>query len=131
MIHRAIISTMERMVAYLIEHYAGAFPLWLAPVQIGLVPISERHQAYAEKVRQDLQNAGFRVELDSRNEKMNAKIRDFTLQKIPYVLVMGDKESEANAVSVRSRGKGDQGSSPLEDFIAQAKTLVESRSLGL
>jgi threonyl-tRNA synthetase len=131
MIHRAIISTMERMVAYLIEHYAGAFPLWLAPVQIGLVPISERHQAYAEKIRQDLQHAGLRVELDSRNEKMNAKIRDFTMQKIPYVLVMGDKEAEANAVSVRARGKGDQGSRPLEDFIAQAKTLVESRSLAL
>jgi threonyl-tRNA synthetase len=131
MIHRAIVSTMERMVAYLIEHYAGAFPLWLAPVQIGLVPISERHQAYAEKVLRELRNAGFRVELDSRNEKMNAKIRDFTLQKIPYVLVMGDKESEANAVSVRARGKGDQGSRPLEDFIAQAKILVDNKSLTL
>lgn len=131
MIHRAIISTMERMVAYLIEHYAGAFPLWLAPIQIGLVPISERHQAYAEKVQQELRNAGFRVELDSRNEKMNAKIRDFTMQKIPYVLVMGDKESEANAVSVRARGKGDLGSTSLEKFIADARTLTNSRSLQL
>ena len=131
MIHRAIVSTMERMVAYLIEHYAGAFPLWLAPVQIGLVPISERHQAYAEKVQQELRNAGFRVELDSRNEKMNAKIRDFTIQKIPYLLVMGDKEAESNAVSVRARGKGDQGSRPIEDFIAQAEMLVENKSLGL
>ena len=110
MIHRAIISTMERMVAYLIEHYGGAFPLWLAPVQVGLVPISERHQLYAEKVQSELQKAGLRVELDSRNEKMNAKIRDFTMQKVPYVLVIGDKEEEANAVSVRVRGKGDQGS---------------------
>ena len=131
MIHRAIISTMERMVAYLIEHYAGAFPLWLAPVQIGIVPISERHQAYAEKVQQELRNAGFRVELDSRNEKMNAKIRDFTMQKIPYVLVVGDKEAESNAVSVRARGKGDQGSRPLEEFIAQAEVLIENKSLGL
>jgi threonyl-tRNA synthetase len=131
MIHRAIVSTMERMVSYLIEHYAGAFPLWLAPVQIGLVPISERHQAYAEKVQQELRSAGFRVELDTRNEKMNAKIRDFTLQKVPYVLVMGDKESESNAVSVRTRGKGDQGSIPLEKFIAEARILNNSRSLQL
>jgi threonyl-tRNA synthetase len=131
MIHRAIISTMERMVAYLIEHYAGAFPLWLAPVQIGLVPISERHQAYAEKVQQQLRQAGFRVELDSRNEKMNAKIRDFTMQKVPYVLVMGDKEAESGAVSVRTRGKGDQGSTPLEQFIAQVKVLIEEKSLAL
>jgi threonyl-tRNA synthetase len=131
MIHRAIVSTMERMVSYLIEHYAGAFPLWLAPVQIGLVPISERHQAYAEKVRRELQKAGFRVELDNRNEKMNAKIRDFTMQKVPYVLVMGDKEAEANAVSVRARGKGDLGSTPLEQFIAHARTLVEEKSLVL
>jgi len=131
MIHRAIISTMERMVAYLIEHYAGAFPLWLAPVQIGLVPISERHQAYAEKVQKELQQAGFRVELDSRNEKMNAKIRDFTMQKVPYVLVMGDKEAESGAVSVRTRGKGDQGSAPLGQFIAQAKALVNEKSPAL
>jgi threonyl-tRNA synthetase len=128
MIHRAIVSTMERMVAYLIEHYAGAFPLWLAPVQIGLVPISERHQGYAEKVQTQLQNAGFRVELDSRNEKMNAKIRDFTMQKIPYVLVMGDKEAEANAVSVRARGKGDQGSMPLDQFIAETTKKVAEKS---
>jgi len=131
MIHRAIISTMERMVSYLIEHYAGAFPLWLAPVQIGLVPISERHQAYAEQVKQELESAGFRVELDSRNEKMNAKIRDFTLQKIPYVLVMGDKEAASHAVSVRTRGKGDEGSIALEGFIAKAKTLVDEKSVYL
>jgi threonyl-tRNA synthetase len=131
MIHRAIVSTMERMVAYLIEHYAGAFPLWLAPVQVGLVPISERHQAYAEKVQQELQTAGLRVELDTRNEKMNAKIRDLTMQKVPYVLVMGDKEAEANAVSVRTRGKGDQGSMPLADFLAKARSLVTEKSMEL
>jgi threonyl-tRNA synthetase len=131
MVHRALFGSVERFFGVLIEHYAGAFPLWLAPVQIGLVPISERHLAYAEKVQQQLQNAGFRVELDSRNEKMNAKIRDFTLQKIPYVLVMGDKEAEANAVSVRARGKGDQGSTPLEQFIAQAKALIEEKSMTL
>ena len=131
MIHRAIVSTMERMVSYLIELYAGAFPLWLAPVQVGLVPISERHLEYAKKVQQQLQNAGLRVELDSRNEKMNAKIRDFTMQKLPYVLVMGDKEAEASAVSVRTRGKGDQGSMPLDEFIGKSKKLVEEKSVDL
>jgi len=131
MIHRAIISTMERMVSYLIELYAGAFPLWLAPVQMGLVPISERHHAYAQTVQERLQKAGFRVEIDARNEKMNAKVRDFTLQKFPYVLVMGDKEESSTAVSVRTRGKGDQGSMPLESFIAQAQERVASKSLEL
>ncbi len=109
MVHRALFGSIERFFGVLIEHYAGAFPLWLAPVQIGLVPISEKHIEYAKKVQQELQNAGLRVELDSRNEKMNAKIRDLTMQKIPYILVMGDKEAAANAVSVRTRGKGDRG----------------------
>jgi threonyl-tRNA synthetase len=131
MIHRAIISTMERMVSYLIELYAGAFPLWLAPIQMGLVPISERHHEYAKKVQQRLQKAGFRVEIDARNEKMNAKIRDFTMQKIPYVLVMGDKEESGEAVSVRTRGKGDEGSRPVEQFIAQAQEKVANKSLEL
>jgi len=131
MIHRAIVSTMERMIAYLIERYAGAFPLWLAPVQVGLVPISEKHQEYAEKVQSELQKAGFRVELDSRNEKMNAKIRDFTLQKVPYVLVMGDKEAAAEGVSVRTRGKGDEGSIPLSEFLAKASRRIAEKSTEL
>jgi threonyl-tRNA synthetase len=131
MVHRALFGSIERFFGVLIEHYGGAFPLWLAPVQIGLVPISERHQAYAEKVQAELQKAGFRVELDTRNEKMNAKIRDFTMQKVPYVLIMGDKETEANAVSVRTRGKGDQGSTPLSEFLAKAKALVEEKSTEL
>ena len=128
MIHRAIVSTMERMVSYLIELYAGAFPLWLSPVQVGLVPISERHLDYAKKVEAELNAAGFRVEVDTRNEKMNAKIRDFANQKTPYILVFGDKEAAANAVSVRTRAKGDQGALPLADFIARARALVESKS---
>ncbi|HEY6448339.1 MAG TPA: threonine--tRNA ligase [Acidobacteriaceae bacterium] len=131
MIHRAIVSTMERMVSYLIELYAGAFPLWLAPIQAGIVPISERHHAYAEKVRQALQAARLRVESDPRNEKMNAKIRDFTMQKIPYVLVVGDKEEAGNAVSVRTRGKGDEGSMPLEQFVARAQKHVTEKSMEL
>ena len=131
MIHRAIVSTMERMVSYLIELYAGAFPMWLSPVQTGLVPISERHGAYAKKVEAELRAAGLRVETDMRNEKMNAKIRDFANQKTPYILVFGDKEEAAGAVSVRTRGKGDQGSMPLAEFIAKAKALVASQSTEL
>ncbi len=131
MVHRALFGSVERFFGVLIEHYAGAFPLWLAPVQVGLVPISERHLDYAKQVQTRLQNAGFRVELDKRNEKMNAKIRDLTLQKIPYVLVMGDKELGAEAVSVRTRGLGDQGSVPVTDFLTRALERLENRSLEL
>jgi len=131
MVHRALFGSLERFFGVLIEHYAGAFPLWLAPVQIGLVPISEKHLAYAKKLEAELKAAGLRVETDDRNEKMNAKIRDFANQKVPYILVFGDKEEAANAVSVRTRGKGDQGSMPLADFIAKAKSLVASQSTEL
>jgi len=131
MVHRALFGSLERFFGVLIEHYAGAFPLWLAPVQIGLVPISERHLAYAEKVEAELKAAGLRVETDARNEKMNAKIRDLANQKTPYILVFGDKEEAAGAVSVRTRGKGDQGSMPLSDFVAKAKGLVASQSTEL
>jgi threonyl-tRNA synthetase len=131
MVHRALFGSVERFFGVLIEHYAGAFPFWLAPVQIGLVPISERHLAYAQKVESALKDAGFRVEVDDRNEKMNAKIRDFANQKTPYILVFGDKEEGAEAVSVRTRGKGDQGSMPLADFIAKATALVEMQSMEL
>ncbi|HUB30649.1 MAG TPA: threonine--tRNA ligase [Terracidiphilus sp.] len=128
MIHRGVISTMERMVSYLIELYAGAFPLWLAPIQIGLVPISEKHAAYAAKIETELRAAGLRIETDARNEKMNAKIRDFALQKTPYILVFGDKEEGAGTVNVRTRGKNEQASMPLADFIAKAKSLVATQS---
>ena len=95
MVHRALFGSVERFFGVLIEHYAGAFPLWLAPVQVGLVPISEKHFEYANAVKAQLEAAGLRVELDGRNEKMNAKIREFTMQKVPFVLVMGDKEAAA------------------------------------
>ncbi|MGD0832010.1 MAG: threonine--tRNA ligase [Terracidiphilus sp.] len=131
MVHRALFGSVERFFGVLIEHYAGAFPLWLAPVQVGLVPISERHHEYAKKVEAELKAAGLRVEVDDRNEKMNGKIRDFANQKTPYILVFGDKEQEASAVSVRTRAKGDQGSMPLADFIAKAKALVASQSTEL
>jgi threonyl-tRNA synthetase len=128
MVPRALFGSVERFFGVLIEHYAGAFPLWLAPVQIGLVPISEKHLEYAAAVKAKLETAGLRVELDARNEKMNAKIREFTLQKVPFVLVMGDKEAASEAVSVRTRGKGDEGSASLADFIARAQGLVEQKS---
>ena len=131
MVHRALFGSVERFFGVLIEHYAGAFPLWLAPVQAGLVPISERHAAYAAKVEAALKEAGLRVETDARNEKMNAKIRDFANQKTPYILVFGDKEEAAGTVSVRTRGKGDQGSMALDDFIAKAKALVAGQSMEL
>jgi threonyl-tRNA synthetase len=131
MVHRALFGSVERFFGVLIEHYAGAFPLWLAPVQAGLVPISERHHAYARKVEAELKAAGLRVEIDDRNEKMNGKIRDFANQKTPYILVFGDKEEAAGSVSVRTRAKGDQGSVPLADFIAKCKALVASQSTDL
>ena len=131
MVHRALFGSIERFFGVLIEHYAGAFPLWLAPVQVGLVPISEKHLEYAGAVKARLEAAGLRVELAARNEKMNAKIREFTLQKVPFVLVMGDKEAASEAVSVRTRGKGDEGSVALVDFIARARNLVEQKSPGL
>ena len=131
MVHRALFGSVERFFGVLIEHYAGAFPLWLAPVQVGLVPISEKHLEYAAAVKAKLEAAGLRVELDARNEKMNAKIREFTLQKVPFVLVMGDKEAASEAVSVRTRGKGDEGSVALTDFIQRANGLVEQQSPGL
>jgi threonyl-tRNA synthetase len=132
MVHRALFGSVERFFGVLIEHYAGAFPLWLAPVQVGLVPISsEKHLNYAEHVKATLEAAGLRVELDARNEKMNAKIRDFGLQKVPFILILGDKEAGSNSVSVRTRGKGDQGSATLDDFVARAKALVESHAMEL
>ncbi|MBV9670310.1 MAG: threonine--tRNA ligase, partial [Acidobacteriales bacterium] len=131
MVHRALYGSIERFFGVLIEHYAGNFPVWLAPVQVALVPIAERHAAYAHQVADQLKAAGIRVEVNERNEKMNAKIREFTLQKIPFILVMGDKEAESNAVSVRTRGKGDEGSVPLAQFVERVRALNKSKSIDL
>ncbi|HXS13542.1 MAG TPA: threonine--tRNA ligase [Acidobacteriaceae bacterium] len=131
MVHRALFGSTERFFGVLIEHYAGAFPFWLAPVQIGLVPISEKHVDYAQTVKQRLEAAGLRVELDSSNQKMNAKIRDFGLQKVPFILVVGDKESATGSVSVRVRGKGDQGSQSIDAFLTRTKQLVTEHSMEL
>jgi threonyl-tRNA synthetase len=131
MVHRALFGSIERFFGVLIEHYAGAFPFWLAPVQVGLVPISEKHSDYAQSVKQRLEAAGLRVELDLSNQKMNAKIRDFGLQKVPFILVMGDKESASDSVSVRVRGKGDQGSQTIDAFLTRANELVTEHSMEL
>ena len=132
MVHRALFGSVERFFGVLIEHYAGAFPMWLAPVQVALVPISnEKHLAYAEQVKQRLEAAGLRVELDASNQKMNAKIRDFGLQKIPFILILGDKEAASDSVSVRVRAKGDEGSVTLDAFLDRAKKLVADHAMEL
>ncbi|MBI5302468.1 MAG: threonine--tRNA ligase [Chloroflexi bacterium] len=131
LIHRAVTGSTERFLGVLIEHFAGAFPAWLAPVQAMLVPIADRHAEYARKVAARLKAEGLRVEIDGRGDRMNAKIRDATLQKIPYILVMGDKESEANAVAVRLRSGEDLKAMPLEQFIALARRVVDTKSLEL
>ena len=127
MIHRGVISTMERMTSYLIELYAGAFPVWLAPVQAVVLPITERQNEYAKQVLEKLLDSGARVELDDRNEKLQAKIRDAQLQKVPYMLVIGGKETEAGTVSVRHRSRGDLGPRPLEQFSADLRAEVDSK----
>ena len=132
MVHRALFGSVERFFGVLIEHYAGAFPMWLAPVQVGLVPISnEKHLAYAESVKTRLEAAGLRVELDGGNGKMNAKIRDFGLQKLPFILILGDKEAASDSVSVRVRAKGDEGSVTVDAFIERAKKLVDGHAMEL
>jgi threonyl-tRNA synthetase len=119
MLHRAIVGSMERFIGILIEHHAGAFPLWLAPVQAVIANISEGQAAYCREVAQVLQAAGLRIEADLRNEKINYKIREHSLQKLPYQLVVGDKEVAARAVAVRTRGGGDLGQMPLAALVAR------------
>jgi threonyl-tRNA synthetase len=129
MIHRGVISTMERMVSYLIELYAGAFPLWLAPVQATVLPITDRNVEYARKVYARLEAAGLRAHLDERNEKVNLKIREAQLQKIPYMLVIGDREQEADMVAVRHRKHADMGAKPVAQFIEEVCRLVETKDV--
>jgi threonyl-tRNA synthetase len=127
-IHRAIFGSLERFIAILIEHYTGAFPLWLAPVQAIVVPISDRHLEYARTVLDRLKTAGLRVILDERQEKIGYKIREAQLQKIPYMLVVGDREAAEGAVSVRERTGGDKGASTVDAFITAAKAEIDSKA---
>jgi threonyl-tRNA synthetase len=131
MVHRALFGSMERFFGVLIEHYAGAFPVWLSPVQTVVIPISERHIDYANKVGDQLKAAGIRVHIDGRNEKMNAKIREHALQKVPFLLVVGDKEAEAGKVNVRTRGKEKTEDFALGDFVAKISRLVAEKKAGL
>src|SRR6266404_5761962 len=127
MVHRALWGSVERFFGILIEHYAGAFPAWLAPVQAEVLPLSEKFTEYAKKVIAELQAAGFRAHLDDRNEKLQAKIRDAQLQKIPYMLIVGAKEAEAGTVSVRHQSKGDLGPRPLAEFLTDLHKEINSR----
>ncbi len=126
-IHRAIFGSFERYIAILIEHYAGAFPLWLAPVQAVLLPIADRHAAYAAGVRDRLAAAGVRVELDGRQEKIGYKIREAQLQKVPYMLVVGDREAADGTIAVRSRAGGDLGARTVDEFVRQAQAEIASK----
>src|SRR5437868_12448278 len=126
-IHRAILGSFERFIAILIEHYTGAFPLWLAPVQATVLPISDRHLPYATSVRDRLKSAGLRVDLDERQEKIGYKIREAQLQKVPYMLVVGDRESAEGTVSVRTRAGGDQGAQGVADVVAQLDYEVRTK----
>ena len=129
MIHRVVFGSIERFIGILIEHFAGAFPAWLAPVQVKVIPVSERHLEYAESVRKMLLGNGLRVETDERNEKLGYKIRQAQLEKVPYMLIVGDKEVESGTVSVRSRKNGDMGSMKAEDFSESLKKEIEDKSL--
>ena len=127
MIHRVVFGSIERFIGILIEHFAGAFPLWLAPEQVRILPISERHHEKAREIYQQLFNAGMRVEIDERSEKIGYKIREAQLQKIPYMLIIGDKEAESGTVSVRMRGEGDIGAMAVDDFLARALLEVAEK----
>jgi threonyl-tRNA synthetase len=128
MVHRALLGSVERFFGILVEHYAGAFPLWLAPVQVEICPVSEKVIDYAKHVTETLKRHNARVHLDERNEKLPAKIRDAQMQKIPYMLVVGAKEAEAGTVSVRHRTKGDLGPKPLAEFLAALQQEIDSRA---
>ena len=129
MVHRALLGSLERFMGVLIEHYGGAFPVWLAPVQAVVIPIADRHQEFALKVEGELAEAGIRVEADLRSEKLGYKIRDAQMKKIPFMLVVGDKEVESGAVSVRSRSEGDLGAQSISDFAVKVKKLIDLKAV--
>jgi threonyl-tRNA synthetase len=128
MVHRALFGSVERFFGILVEHYAGAFPVWLAPVQVAVLPITDRQADYARTVVDELKKAGLRVTLDDRSEKVNLKIREAQLQKIPYMLVVGGREAENGMVSVRNRKHGDLGAKPVADFLSEIRKLIDSKA---
>ena len=129
MIHRAMLGSLERFIGILIEHYAGALPAWLAPVQVSVLPITDRVTGYAATIRESLHAGGYRVTMDTRNEKIGAKIRDAQLQKIPFMLVLGDREAQDGAVAVRTRSEGDRGAMPLAEFVKLLSETVRNRAV--
>jgi threonyl-tRNA synthetase len=131
MVHRALYGSVERFFGVLIEHYAGAFPVWLSPVQAVMIPIAERHAEYANQVADQLKAVGVRVHVDARNEKMNAKIREHAMQKVPFLLVVGDKEAEAGKVNVRTRGKEKTEDMPAAEFVEKIRKLIAEKSASL
>ncbi len=131
MLHRTLLGSMERFVATLIEHYAGAFPLWLSPLQAKIIPITDAQHQYANKILSDLKKQGIRAEIDDRSEKMQAKIRDAQMEKIPYMLIIGNREVESNSVSVRQRDEKDLGAIPFIEFLAKVKEQINTKSLNL
>ena len=126
LIHRALFGSFERFIGIITEHFAGAFPAWLSPVQVKVLPISDNQKEYAEKVVAELKAAGIRVELDDRQEKIGYKIREAQLSKVPYMLILGEKEVEAGAVGVRARKEGDIGAMPIQDFIAKLAEEIKN-----
>jgi threonyl-tRNA synthetase len=129
MVHRALYGSIERFFGILIEHYAGAFPVWLAPVQAIVLPITDRQIEYARGVQKQLDAAGIRATVDERSEKVNLKIREAQLQKIPYMLVVGDREQQNGQVAVRNRKHGDQGAKSLDDFTGEIRKLIDSKAV--
>lgn len=127
MIHRAIFGSFERFIGILTEHYQGSFPVWLSPVQVVVLPIADRHNEYARKVGQEFTTNGIRAELDVRSERLDAKIRDHTLQKVPYLAIIGDKEIEKNQISIRDRSGKDLGALDLSDFVKRVKQEIEKK----
>ena len=128
MIHRVVFGSIERFIGVITEHFAGAFPTWLSPVQVKVMPITDRTADYAKAVADKLSALGVRVETDLRNEKIGYKIREAQMQKLPYMLVVGDKEAEASTVSVRTRGGVDLGAMPLDDFAAKITEEIKTRA---
>jgi len=127
-IHRVVYGSLERFIGILTEHLAGAFPVWLSPVQVAVIPISERHDEYAKKIEKELKDKNIRVEIKNQNETLGKKIREAEMQKIPYLLIVGDKEIAANAVAVRERRKGDLGQMPINNFVDKIKNKIISKS---
>jgi threonyl-tRNA synthetase len=128
MIHRVVFGSIERFLGILTEHYGGAFPIWLAPVQVKVLTVASRHAEYAAEIAHLLEQEGIRVEVDDRNERVGYKIREGEVEKVPYLLVLGDQEVDSQMVSVRKRGTGDQGSLPLQKFVTQIKEEINQKS---